>query len=81
MPAATRNGTPASGATATSACSSATRIPEREDFYANGVTIATHEGKGRWLVDGSDDVSVAWWAPIVYPADPGPEPDDDGDED
>lgn len=53
----------------------------REDFYANGVTIATHEGKGRWLVDGSDDVSVAWWAPIVYPADPGPEPDDDGDED
>lgn len=43
-----------------------------EDFYEEGVTVGYFDGFTFRTWTGSDDCSVSWWAPIEYPASPGP---------
>jgi hypothetical protein len=44
----------------------------REEFYEEGVTLGYFDGFTFRTWAGSDDCEVSYWAPISYPADPGP---------
>jgi hypothetical protein len=41
-----------------------------EEFYTDGVTLGFFDGFTMRTWTGSDDCSVSFWAPIVYPSKP-----------